>query len=636
MKDIIALGDGFYELEGDYRWTKDAFNLHIIDPSIDTIFITVVCNKLFDDYNLFISTNNWKTSRKHNLSDGKNIINIPLNKSKAVEFKSSCFTPSEMGMSQDSRILGIQITKFIVKFGNNLIEIPITDVKMKSDMWVDADYELNESIKNITLGTGWHELEGNKLRWTNGNGELLINSNKYNSLKLKIFSRQNQVLKILIDGFKEITKRLYTGFSEVIVDVDDVKKINLITDTFSPKDVDINSKDGRNLGIMLIEITGISALNSKDIPIKNIFFDHDIPQLINFTKKYDFKDKNIKTIGGFGDIIIDKLTDVKGGKLNLNNNVVFFSHRSGWSFVMNALLKYHNKDGIRFEGFLEKPFIWGRKSLIEEGILPFKCSWIGVLHNPWNFPTENNEHVTSEDLVKSTIFQKSLNTCKGLYVLSKDLMKHVKENVDVPVNFLYHPTEFVEEKKMFSIKEFKDNGNKKILEVGSWLRKINSLFLLNADKSKWSKIKVIPSLLNFEKMINQIKKEREKYGLIVTKSMQDSVKNIQPLTDDEYDEFLTKNIVFIDLYASSANNAIIECMARGTPILINPLPSIVEYLGDEYPFYFNTIDEASEKVNNLDLIEETNKYLLECPTRKLITKENFLKDFERSSIFKNL
>ena len=43
-------------------------------------------------------------------------------------------------------------------------------------------------------------------------------------------------------------------------------------------------------------------------------------------------------------------------------------------------------------------------------------------------------------------------------------------------------------------------------------------------------------------MVSKIKAEREKYKLNVTREMQESVKNILPLTDDEYDDFLTKNI----------------------------------------------------------------------------------------------
>jgi hypothetical protein len=81
------------------------------------------------------------------------------------------------------------------------------------------------------------------------------------------------------------------------------------------------------------------------------------------------------------------------------------------------------------------------------------------------------------------------------------------------------------------------------------------------------------------------------------------------LNDDMYDITLSENICFIYLYDSSANNAIIECIARNCPILINKLPAVVEYLGDEYPFYYDTIEETTEKVHNLQLIQKTYEYL---------------------------
>lgn len=637
MSDLIALGYGWHDIEDNYqyRWTQDKFSINVLSTDVDSIILTLKCNKIYTDYCLYTSTNDWKTSGKINLVEGVNMVNIPTDKVSEIKFKCSSFIPSDFSPSTDSRTLGVQMCKFTVKSGNSLKELPIKDVKLHTELLIDSSYDLTEKTGYITLKSGWHELEENKQRWTNGNGELLIKTDKYKQAKLCVYSRRNQILKIGLNDFSEKVEKLFTGRNEVYVDIEGVQKINLISDTFSPKDVEPYSKDTRKLGVQLTGLSVMGDIDVRDIPIKNLFFDHDVPQILSFVKKYTFKEENIKTIGGFGDIMVENLTDVEGGKLNLNNQLVFFSHRSGWSFVIDALTKYHNKEGIQFEGFLEKPFIWARKQLIEEGMLPFKQPWVGVLHNPWEFPIDNNEHVTSEDLVKSTIFQKSLGSCKGLYCLSKELMKKVKKEVDVPVNFLYHPTEFPKTKN-FSMEEFKENGEKKILEVGSWLRKVNSLFMLEVDKKVWNKVKVIPALLNFEKMVNQIKSERERFKLNVTKKMQDSVKNIPPLSDDEYDDFLTRNIVFVDLYASSANNAIIECMARGTPILVNPLPAIIEYLGRDYPLYFYTIEEASEKVNNLKLIEETHQYLLECPTRKFITKEYFLQEFEKSSIFKNL
>ena len=45
------------------------------------------------------------------------------------------------------------------------------------------------------------------------------------------------------------------------------------------------------------------------------------------------------------------------------------------------------------------------------------------------------------------------------------------------------------------------------------------------------------------------------------------------------------------MYTCSASNSIIESIARATPILVNPIPPAIEYLGPEYPFYFRSIEK---------------------------------------------
>ena len=80
------------------------------------------------------------------------------------------------------------------------------------------------------------------------------------------------------------------------------------------------------------------------------------------------------------------------------------------------------------------------------------------------------------------------------------------------------------------------------------------------------------------------------------------------------------------LYDSIANNAILECISRQTPILVNPLDSVVEYLGKDYPFYYYSLDEAVEKLEDDDLLQETSGYLQS--RQSLVAKDKFVKDLD--------
>ena len=108
------------------------------------------------------------------------------------------------------------------------------------------------------------------------------------------------------------------------------------------------------------------------------------------------------------------------------------------------------------------------------------------------------------------------------------------------------------------------------------------------------------------------------------------------VSNEKYDELFSKNIIYLDMYDSSANNAVIECIARATPLLVNPIPAVVEYLGPAYQFYFESFDEAVDKLHNPELIYYTHEYLRTCQAREKMKGETFLKDFQETEIYKSI
>jgi hypothetical protein len=61
-------------------------------------------------------------------------------------------------------------------------------------------------------------------------------------------------------------------------------------------------------------------------------------------------------------------------------------------------------------------------------------------------------------------------------------------------------------------------------------------------------------------------------------------------------------------------------------------PAVKEYLGQEYPFYFETLDEAAEKLNDQELIKETAVYL-QHRQKYLWTTERLLQELVASEIY---
>jgi hypothetical protein len=90
--------------------------------------------------------------------------------------------------------------------------------------------------------------------------------------------------------------------------------------------------------------------------------------------------------------------------------------------------------------------------------------------------------------------------------------------------------------------------------------------------------------------------------------MQNSVKMYYTETYEEYDEYLSKNIVFIDLFDAAANNTVLECIVRKTPIIVNKLPGVMDYLGENYPLYFSHLDEVPHLLTEEKLLQ-AHEYL---------------------------
>ena len=110
-----------------------------------------------------------------------------------------------------------------------------------------------------------------------------------------------------------------------------------------------------------------------------------------------------------------------------------------------------------------------------------------------------------------------------------------------------------------------------------------------------------------------------------------SVRVIENISNEEYDELLSRNVVFINLHDGSAVNTIIECIVRATPIVVNKTEFTTELLGEGYPLYYNnyandfckTNDEIKRLLNRCS-IYRAHLYLKMLPKKKY-TIEYFLK-----------
>lgn len=317
-------------------------------------------------------------------------------------------------------------------------------------------------------------------------------------------------------------------------------------------------------------------------------------------------------------------------KINLADqlNVDFGKHRSGWIYAVRNLKELHNPRGIPLDSFIERTFSWH-----PQGIKPHLRPWIGFIHVPPGIPGWFSYKQTEEVIFNSEAWKKSLPHCRGLFTLSGYHRKYLEGILDIPVNNLLFPTETSHLKWTWD--KFTANKEKKIVQVGWWLRKLHAIYQLPVYNNRYKKVflsvehKSLPRLL---------KKERE---ILLAEDtfndeMYETAETVTYLSDHDYDRLLAENIVFVCLYDASANNTVIECLARNTPLLINPLEAVKEYLGEDYPLYYYSLEEAAEKAADFDLLYKAHRYLTDHPMKQKLTGEYFLKSFADSQIYRGL
>lgn len=326
----------------------------------------------------------------------------------------------------------------------------------------------------------------------------------------------------------------------------------------------------------------------------------------------------------------------KTGKLSLSCQKSFTSHRCGWNYAIQALQPLHSDRGILFDGYLENSFVWKAYQPGQVKV-PYNQPWVGFLHNPPHMPEWFAYEQSPQRLLKQADWQRSMEYCVGLFCLSEYHARWLRECTSVPVSALIHPTEL--SVAQFSFDRFVENANKKIVHVGWWLRKLNAIYQLPIARDNalgYRKVKLAPksSADSMAYIAAMEESEKATEELTFREEWVSNTYEVDRLKDEEYDRLLCENVVFVDLYDSSANNVVIECIARATPLLVNPLPAVMEYLGEDYPLYFDTLAEAAKKAMDVALIGSAHRYLKTCEVREKLSAEYFCRSFEESEVYR--
>lgn len=247
--------------------------------------------------------------------------------------------------------------------------------------------------------------------------------------------------------------------------------------------------------------------------------------------------------------------------------------RVGWRYAGNKLKEmFHTGFGLNFYEWADGRFRQG---------VPITSEWGGILHNVISYPKEYCDRddikiLSLQELVHKDFFIESMHYCKVLFTLSQNTACFLRKNGYNAIA-IKHPCRKFSEWKIFS---------GKIVTVGQWLRKIDSILKLETD---------------FDKIVLKVPWESPYRN-------KTNINFVEYQSEREYDRLLSCSLVFLDLYDVAACNAILECIMNNIPILVNRLPGAEEYLGPDYPLFYESIEQASRLINERD-IDNAHKYL---------------------------
>jgi hypothetical protein len=291
------------------------------------------------------------------------------------------------------------------------------------------------------------------------------------------------------------------------------------------------------------------------------------------------------------------------------------THQHGWNAVLKLMrTHFHQQTGAPafLDDFVDISF--GSNS--SDPGLPYRHPWVGIIHHPVKIPVADPvlALLGAGTMMHTSLFRESVKHCKALITFSLSNAREIRKVLDeigaiVPVFSVAHPTD--QNVPLFSFEVFAQK-TREINAVGFWLRRLQTFAELRTDLKK----RYIFMSHRVDERVAHLRK--------CTAGLPQNFKIVPYLDHEDYNHALATGIGFADYYAVCASNTIIEHIARGTPLLVNPEPSVIDYLGKEYPFYFTDLKEAEDKLRDMKLIQATHEYLKSPKYAAMLSYDYFI------------
>ena len=271
-------------------------------------------------------------------------------------------------------------------------------------------------------------------------------------------------------------------------------------------------------------------------------------------------------------------------------------HRSGWRYVMERLRSYHTLEGILLDDFVERSF---QHSYCRQ---EWREPWVGIFHHPPGLPSWLDPSAPPDAIFGLPEFRNSLPYLRGAIALSNHLGRWLESRLGCPVLVVRHPTEAAS--APFSLEAFEAEPRRRMVQVGWYGRNQRAIYQ-------------VPTLPSFRKIHLLQDRPWVREAIARTDALSPlrgtahvgQVEVVQEISNEEYDRLLSASMIFNQYWDVSASNTIIEAIARGTPILVNRHVALEEYLGLDYPLYYDAMADVEHLLRDGGAIAAASEHI---------------------------
>jgi hypothetical protein len=274
----------------------------------------------------------------------------------------------------------------------------------------------------------------------------------------------------------------------------------------------------------------------------------------------------------------DKKPENQGGntmRIIKRPNIGRGLHRSGWVDAMAAIERVATPAGVLLDDCVEYTFLFGGGNP-----KPHNEPWVGMFHFPAEFDSpfpQDAANNSAKTLLKNRVFLDSLDSMVGGIALSTPLAAWWQERTGKPFITIKHPTATAV--PQWSLEAFQQRPL--MLQLGWHLRNTRAIHH-QPPIAGWQYAR-IACYQDYQR------KRDQSLQRALGSEPNANVEEWPRLPNDRYDATLASCVAISEAFGMAACNVVVECIARGTPLLTRRCPESVEYLGADYPLYLDDL-----------------------------------------------